>query len=125
MQRKTDARPRPSFARVAATFAAALVFPSAALAECGQGACNDVKITYFYVDGSNASWLSTSGNETLLNQCAADGGVLLKIDPLRANADWLYSTALSAFMANQTVSVRVDPTVPGTCTIAYITMGKL
>jgi hypothetical protein len=111
--------------RAAVTFVAALAFPSAAFAECTPGACNDVKITFFYVDGSNASWLSTSGTETLVTQCAADGGVLLKIDPLRANADWLYSTALSAFMTNQTVSVRLDLSVPGTCTIAYITMGKL
>jgi hypothetical protein len=33
--------------------------------------------------------------------------------------------ALTAFTTNQTVSVRIDTSVPSTCTVAYITMGKL
>lgn len=102
-----------------------VALPSAALAECELGAYRDIKITYLYVDGTSASWLSTSGNEALLNECTPDGGVLLRIDLLRANADWLYTTALTAFTTNQTVTVRLDPSAPGTCTVAYITMGKL
>lgn len=112
--------------RTLAAALALLVFPSAALAECTQGACIDVKVTFLYVDSTNASWLSTSGNETLLTECSASANTgMLRIDPQRANADWLYATALSAFTTSQTVTVRLDPTLPGTCTVAYITMGKL
>lgn len=112
-------------AKILATLMALVAFPSAAIAECEIGACRDIKITFLYVDGTAASWLSTSGNEALLTECATGGSPLLKIDPLRTNADWLYTTALTAFTTNQTVSVRIDPSVPGTCTVAYITMGKL
>lgn len=111
--------------KVLAVLAALVAFPPSALAECDTGACKDIKITFLYVDSTAASWLSTSGNEALLTECAPGGSPLLKIDPLRTNADWLYTMALTAFTTNQTVSVRIDTSVPSTCTVAYITMGKL
>ena len=66
-------------AEVLATLIALVACPSAALAECEIGACRDIKITFLYVDGTAASWLSTSGNEALLTGCTLEGGQLIKM----------------------------------------------
>lgn len=105
--------------------AAAIMTPSASNAECTMGACRDVKINFVYVDGSSDSWISTTGNEMLLNECVPSGGTLLKIDPANPRADWLYSTALSAYLNKIPVTVRLSTAIPATCTIAYITLGAL
>lgn len=92
-----------------------------ALAECSGLKCNDVRISYLYTDGGGSSWLSTTGNESLLG-CTPDSGDLIRIDPATLQSNWLYSSIMTAYVTNQIVAIRVaDP--PGTCTVMYMTMG--
>jgi hypothetical protein len=92
-----------------------------ALAECAGQYCFDVRISYLYTDGGGSSWISTTGNESLLG-CTPDSGNLIRIDPTTLQSNWLYSSIMTAYVTNQTVTVRVaDP--PGTCTVLYMFMG--
>ena len=92
-----------------------------ALAECAGQYCHDVRISFLYTSDGGPSWISTTGNESLLG-CTPDSGNLIRIDPTTLQSNWLYSSIMTAYVTNQTVTVRVaDP--PGTCTVLYMFMG--
>ena len=105
------------------TIGIALALASAAqpaLAECSELRCTDVRISYLYTDAGGSSWLSTTGTESLLS-CTPDSGDLIRIDPATLQSNWLYSSIMTAYVTNQTVTVRVNPS--GTCTVVYMVMG--
>lgn len=96
--------------------------PGAAVAECADVYCQDVKVTYLYIDGNGSNLISTSGNEMLLS-CSASGGYPLRLNPSAPKADWLFSTLLTAFNTGQRLTVRVTPDASGACEVAYIQAG--
>ena len=105
------------------TFGAAMTFAAVAqptLAECSGLLCSDVQISYLYTDSDGASWISTTGTETYLD-CTPDSGNLIKVDPAKPQANWLYSAIMMAYVTNQKVTVRVNP--GGTCAAVYMFMG--
>lgn len=100
-----------------------LLAPQIAAAECGGGECHAVKISYMYVASQYATWVSTTGDESLLS-CTPNQGNLLKVNPTDSKSDWLYTFLLTAHLQNLTVYVRLNPDLPE-CTIAYVTTGTL
>jgi hypothetical protein len=97
-----------------------LAVPSQVQAACTSVGCSDVRITYIYTDGSGSNWVSTSGTEASLS-CTPDSGTLIQIDQSLGKADWVYSTALSAFLTGQNVTIRTPAS--GTCKVVYMTAG--
>lgn len=103
-------------------FFAMATITNLANAECSSTTCANVYIDKLYANNSGIVYIGTSGDESLLN-CAAGSGVYTKLNLSDPGASAIYSTLLSAQLANKKVQVRISEGSVG-CSILYVTLER-
>jgi hypothetical protein len=91
-------------------------------AGCSSNGCFGVFVDKLYVTSSGLIYIGTSGDETKLS-CSAVSDVYTSLSITRPGANVIYSTLLSAQMANKLVTIRTSNDSSG-CSIAYVTLDK-
>ncbi|MFA0812149.1 hypothetical protein [Microbulbifer epialgicus] len=92
-------------------------------AECSGHSCVGVYVDRLYVTSHGIVHVGTSGDEKLLD-CDAESGVYATLDLNNyTGADAIYSTLLSAQLADKKVQVRVAEGTAG-CKISYVTLDR-
>ena len=106
-----------------AALASFLVFPIEARADCSQNACDSVQVDRLYVNASGVIYVGTSGNETGLS-CTPVSNVYLTLDPGASNFSTIYSTLLTAQIAEKPVIIRTV-TSSTNCRIQYVVIDRV
>ncbi|MBU2392324.1 MAG: hypothetical protein KKH70_03120 [Gammaproteobacteria bacterium] len=89
---------------------------------CNPDHCGGVYVDMLYVNADGRVYVSTSGDEKLLN-CQAVSGVYVTLLENSPGRDLIYSTLLTAQSTNRPLTIQVDDNIPG-CVIQYVTLAR-
>ncbi|WP_020413341.1 hypothetical protein [Microbulbifer variabilis] len=92
-------------------------------ADCSGTSCVGVYVDRLYVTSHGIVHVGTNGDEKLLD-CDAESGVYATLDLNNyTGADAIFSTLLSAQMADKKVQIRITEGSAG-CSVQYVTLDR-
>ncbi|MEX2964563.1 hypothetical protein [Microbulbifer sp. TYP-18] len=91
-------------------------------ADCKPDVCDAVYIDTLYVKSPGEAYIGTSGDETILD-CESVSGIYATLDLTTPGANAMYSTLLSAHMADKRATIRVTNGSVG-CSIGYVVLER-
>lgn len=100
-----------------------ILFSSAyAQGQCYSRGCIS-QIESLYTEANGVIYVSTLQDEKLAN-CKPVSGVYFTLDPSKRNAKYVYSTLLAAYIAQQSVHIRIRDNGEEPCEILYVTLDQ-